>query len=73
MPDKIARCKAGTGAIFSDSVWKCCTHRGWNNLPALLLVELNMLNVWWFYISGFVQKSLKRAWHRHVAKRLRKI
>ena len=36
--------KLAREAIFGDSIMKRCTRRGWNDLPALPLVELNLFN-----------------------------
>ena len=48
-------------AITGNLVSEQCTPRGWNNLPALPQVELNMLKLGYIilevlYFSGFMQK-----------------
>ena len=56
--------KLAQEAIFGDSVLEQCTPKGWNNLPALPQVELNMLKVtlfWKFYtfLGSCRRSSLK--------------
>ena len=53
--------KLAQEAITGNLVSEQCTPRGWNNLPALPQVELNMLKLGYIilevlYFSGFMQK-----------------